>query len=166
MLITDWAIPKIDSLELARRLRALSSASQYIYIILLTGKSDQQNMLMGFSEGGVDDYIVKPFEAAELKMRIQVGNRVIRSKRSQRQYSQRLERTVIRQTKAIRDTQNEIINRLFNALEYPDQETDGHVRHNGVISAFLYESLGWNPLQVERHAFGRATARRGQNRRA
>lgn len=73
MLITDWAIPKIDGLELARRLRALSSASQYIYIILLTGKSDQQNMLMGFSEGGVDDYIVKPFEAAELKMRIQVG---------------------------------------------------------------------------------------------
>ena len=149
MLITDWSMPEMDGLELARRVRALSESTKYIYIILLTGKGDFDDIVQGFEQGGVDDYIVKPFEANELHLRIQVGNRVIKAERSQRLYSQHLEAIVREQTKAIRETQNEIISRLFNALESYDQETGGHVRRIGLMSAFLSQIMGLPANQVE-----------------
>lgn len=149
MLITDWSMPNLDGVELARRVRDLSSASQYIYIILLTSHNDFEDMIQGFSMGGVDDYIVKPFEAAELQLRIQVGNRVIQAERTQRLYSQSLERVVRQQTEALRDTQREIISRLFNALESRDHETGDHVRRIGVMSSYLGKMLGWSSHQVD-----------------
>lgn len=149
MLITDWSMPEMDGLELARQVRALSESSKYIYIILLTGKGNFDDIVQGFEQGGVDDYIVKPFEASELQQRIQVGSRVVNAERSQRVYSQHLEAIVREQTKAIRETQNEIIVRLFNALESYDQETGSHVRRIGLLSAFTSKIMGYPPDFVE-----------------
>ncbi|MDR1947737.1 MAG: response regulator [Desulfovibrio sp.] len=143
MLITDWSMPKMDGVQLARRVRALSSVSQYIYIILLTGKGELNDRIRGFTVGEVDDYVVKPFEAMELRMRIQVGGRVIRAERTQRMYNRSLEDVVRRQTEEIRETQQEIISRLFSALESRDQETGEHVLRIGELSAGLGRRLGW-----------------------
>lgn len=142
ILITDWSMPEMDGLELARRVRALSEVSQYIFIVLLTGKGSYSDIVQGFEEGGVDDYIVKPFEAGELRLRIHVGKRLIEAERAERSYGQHLETIVHEQTKAIRETQNEIISRLFSALESYDQETGCHVRRIGVMSAFLAQLMG------------------------
>lgn len=150
LLITDWGMPQLDGLELAHRVRGLSSRSEtYIYIILLTGHNDFSDRLLGFSRGGVDDYIVKPFDEAELQHRINVANRLITAERNQRLYSQHLEDVVRRQTEAIRLTQEEIISRLFSALESRDQETGDHVRRIGYISAQVGASLGWNDREVD-----------------
>ncbi len=149
MLITDWSMPGMDGLELARQVRALSSAGQYIYIVLLTSHNEFDDKIQGFALGGVDDYITKPFEAAELQLRTQVGNRMIQAERTQRLYSQSLERVVKQQTGAIRETQSEIISRLFNALESRDHETGEHVRRIGIMGAFLGRKLGWSAVQVE-----------------
>ncbi len=149
MLITDWSMPQMDGLELARRVRALSESSQYIYTILLTGKGDFSDIVQGFAQGGVDDYIVKPFEANELHLRIQVGYRMIKAERAQRTYSEHLEEVVREQTKAIRETQNEIISRLFNALESYDEETGSHVRRIGLMSAYLAYILGLPAHKVD-----------------
>ena len=62
MLITDWSMPEMDGLELASRVRLLSEKTKYIYIMLLTGRGAFSDIIQGFSQGGVDDYIVKPFE--------------------------------------------------------------------------------------------------------
>lgn len=149
MLITDWSMPQMDGLELARRVRALSESSQYIYIILLTGKGEYNDIVQGFAQGGVDDYIVKPFEAHELQLRVQVGKRVVKAERSQRLYGKHLEAIVREQTKAIRETQNEIVSRLFNALESYDEETGSHVRRIGLMSAFLAQIMGLPPNKVD-----------------
>ena len=149
MLITDWSMPGMDGLDLARRVRSLSESTQYIYIILLTGKSDLDDIVQGFTLGGVDDYIVKPFEAHELHSRVQVGKRLIQAERSQRLYSKHLEAIVREQTRAILETQNEIISRLVTALESYDEETGSHVRRIGIMSAFLARIMGLPPDQVE-----------------
>lgn len=149
MLITDWGMPSMDGVELARKVRAMSDASQYVYTILLTGRGDVGDMIKGFSQGGVDDYIVKPFEAAELRLRINVGNRVIRAERTQRSHSLDLEHIVRRQTEAIRETQGEIVSRLFSALESRDEETGSHMRRIGLMSAHLGEALGWGPRRMD-----------------
>jgi putative two-component system response regulator len=97
----------------------------------------------------VDDYIPKPFEMMELQMRIQVGCRLILSERTQRQHSTNLEAIVRRQTEAIRETQGEIISRLFSALESRDEETSNHVRRIGILSAHLGELLGLPPARID-----------------
>ena len=148
MLITDWDMPIMNGVELAKRARALREA-QYLYIILLTGKGEYSDRLHGFTEGGVDDYVIKPFEIDELKLRIQVGIRVIQAERSLREYTQGLERIVRNQTQAIRDTQSEIIARLFNALLSRHAETGSHVRRIGIMSAFIAEKLGWSSADVD-----------------
>lgn len=148
MLITDWNMPIMNGVDLAKRARSLREA-QYLYIILLTGKGDFVDRLHGFAEGGVDDYVVKPFKIDELKLRIQVGIRVIQAERSLREYTTGLERIVRNQTQVIRDTQSEILSRLFNALVSRHAESGSHVRRIGIISAFLAEKLGWMASDVE-----------------
>ncbi|GHV56929.1 two-component system response regulator [Deltaproteobacteria bacterium] len=149
MLITDWSMPRLDGLELAHRVRGLSSHSRYIYIILLTSHGEFSDRILGFTRGGVDDYIVKPFEEAELQHRINVANRIITAERQQRLHSRHLEEIVRRQTETIRQTQDEIITRLFSALESRDQETGDHVRRIGLISAQMCGYLGWSRPEVD-----------------
>ncbi len=148
MLITDWSMPVMDGLELANRVRQLTSNQQYIYIIMLTARNEFSDKLEGFTQGGVDDYIVKPFEGSELLLRIQVGNRLIEAERAQRQINANLQQLVEEQTRIIRDTQEEIVSRLFNALESRDGETGGHVFRIGLMSAHMGRLIGWSEDDV------------------
>nr|WP_245168153.1 ATP-binding protein [Desulfobaculum xiamenense] len=90
MLITDWMMPEMDGLELARRVRRDGGERQYTYIILLTAKSDIDDMVTGFREGEVDDYVVKPFVASELEVRLQVGERLLALERRQKEINRSL----------------------------------------------------------------------------
>ncbi len=149
MLITDWNMPVMDGLELARRVRNYSTGHQYIYIILLTGRGEFNDRLEGFSEGGVDDYMVKPFDGSELHMRIQVGNRVINAERMQREVNTHLQSMVRDQTKLIRKTQEEIVNRLSTALRFRDGDMGGYVYRIGPLSAAMGKLLGWDANRVD-----------------
>ncbi len=149
LLITDWDMPGLDGLELAGRVRRLSAESKYIYIIILAERGEPEDRILAFTRGGADDCIVKPIEVAELRQRLGAAGRLIMAERSQRLYSQSLERVVRRQSEAIHQTQGEIISRLFSALESRDQETGDHVRRIGFISARLGFYLGWEEPEVE-----------------
>lgn len=61
----DLGLPDIDGFEVARRVRLFSDA----YIIMLTGRADEMDTLLGL-ETGADDYITKPFRPRELRARI------------------------------------------------------------------------------------------------
>ena len=65
LIILDYLMPVMDGVETCRRIRQFSD----VPIILLTAKGSEQDALAGF-EAGADDYIVKPFRAAELVARI------------------------------------------------------------------------------------------------
>ena len=149
MLITDWSMPRMDGLELSNTVRSLSSGSRYIYIILLTSHDEFSDRVRGFAQGGVDDYIVKPFEEGELLHRITVANRIIMAERQLLHHNRDLQALVRRQTETIRQSQEEIITRLFSALESRDQETGQHVRRIGFISAQLGTYLGWGQDEVD-----------------
>jgi CheY-like chemotaxis protein len=75
LLILDWMMPNMDGLELCRKLRE-DPAKHSTYIIMLTAKSDKKDIVMGL-EVGADDYITKPFDREELRVRVRVGARII-----------------------------------------------------------------------------------------
>lgn len=149
MVITDWMMPKMDGLTLASNLRTLTVGGCYTYIILLTSRNEPADMVNGFKAGGVDDYVVKPFSTEELEARIAVGERVIKLERAQRDYSKTLETIVSRQTRQIRNSQEEIVVRLLSALAFRDNETAEHVRRIGLTSALLAQNLGWSTSRVD-----------------
>jgi diguanylate cyclase (GGDEF)-like protein len=75
LAILDWMMPGLDGTEVCRRVRA-QHKSRYIYLILLSARSDQQDIVEAL-EAGADDYITKPFHAGELRARIRSAVRVV-----------------------------------------------------------------------------------------
>ena len=148
ILLTDWMMPEMDGIELVRNIRR-GPNSDYIYIILLTAKSEKQDMLEGLLGSEVDDYIVKPFDPDILRARISVGARTVALERTLRKYSQGLEKLVQHQTSVIKKTKEETIFRLLTALETRDKETAGHVRRMALYSSLTAEAAGWTPESVD-----------------
>ena len=75
LLILDWMMPHLDGLELCRRVRK-QSEEEYVYIILLTAKVEKEDIIEGL-EAGADDYITKPFNMQELKVRLRAARRIL-----------------------------------------------------------------------------------------
>ena len=67
VVVLDLALPGIDGLTLARRLR--EDAGKSMPILMLTARDTLEDKLKGF-EAGADDYLVKPFELRELEARL------------------------------------------------------------------------------------------------
>jgi DNA-binding response OmpR family regulator len=65
LIVLDLMLPKIDGLEVFRRLRAKSS----VPVIMLTAKGEETDRVVGL-ELGADDYITKPFSPRELVARV------------------------------------------------------------------------------------------------
>lgn len=75
MAVLDWIMPGRDGIEVCRAIRQ-QEEQRYTYIILLTGKNAKKDLLEGL-EAGADDYIVKPFDPNELRVRIRTGARIV-----------------------------------------------------------------------------------------
>jgi two-component system cell cycle response regulator len=80
LAILDWNMPGIDGIELSQKIRNeyQKEDSKYIYIILLTGRGGQDDIIQGLSTGA-DDYMIKPYSNVELKYRVQNGERIIKN---------------------------------------------------------------------------------------
>lgn len=76
LAILDWMMPGMDGVTICREIRTQERQS-YIYVILLTAKTKKEDVIEGL-EAGADDYIAKPFDAHELKVRVRAGSRIIR----------------------------------------------------------------------------------------
>jgi two-component system, cell cycle response regulator len=75
LIILDWMMPGMTGLEVCRRIRQRGS-EPYTYILLLTSKSQKEDLIEGM-EAGADDYITKPFDQSELQVRLRAGTRLV-----------------------------------------------------------------------------------------
>ncbi len=75
LVLSDWVMPGMSGLEFCRAFRALNR-EQYSYFILLTSKSEKQEVARGL-DAGADDFLIKPLEADELRARIPAGARIL-----------------------------------------------------------------------------------------
>jgi DNA-binding response OmpR family regulator len=72
--VLDWMMPAVDGLELCRRVRQ-NPACARAYVIVLTGRSAPEDLVTGL-DSGADEYLLKPFNLAELGARIRAGIRI------------------------------------------------------------------------------------------
>src|SRR5271170_1209542 len=66
--ILDWVMPGLTGPEVCKRVRDNSHGSDaaYIYLLLLSSKSQKEDLIEGL-ESGADDYLTKPFDQHELR---------------------------------------------------------------------------------------------------
>jgi diguanylate cyclase (GGDEF)-like protein len=72
--ILDWMMPGVDGLAVCRLVRQRSTP--YVYVIVLTAKQRREDMVAAL-DAGVDDFLTKPFDPLELRVRVQSGKRVL-----------------------------------------------------------------------------------------
>jgi two-component system, cell cycle response regulator len=75
LAVLDWMMPGMEGPEVCRRMREHPDWP-YVYILLLTARTQKTDILRGL-ESGVDDYLTKPFDSQELRARIHVGQRIL-----------------------------------------------------------------------------------------
>jgi DNA-binding response OmpR family regulator len=75
LAILDWMMPGLDGPEVCRLVRT-EAAHPNAYLILLTSRDGRADIVNGL-QAGADDYLVKPFDPAELQARLHVGTRVL-----------------------------------------------------------------------------------------
>ncbi len=79
LAVMDWMMPGIDGVEVCRRVRA-AAREPYIYIVLLTARTESQDLVHGM-DAGADDYLTKPFHPQELRVRMRAGWRILELQR-------------------------------------------------------------------------------------
>jgi two-component system, cell cycle response regulator len=77
LAILDWVMPGLAGPEVCKRVRSAAKEKDiYTYILLLTSKSQKEDLIEGM-ESGADDYLTKPFDQHELKVRLRSGTRIV-----------------------------------------------------------------------------------------
>lgn len=75
LVITDWEMPELDGIELCQAIRA-EDFDGYVYVILLTSRGATKDIVAGLT-AGADDFMTKPFDPAELRVRVRAGVRIL-----------------------------------------------------------------------------------------
>jgi two-component system, cell cycle response regulator len=130
LAILDWMMPRKDGLQVCAAVRARPGRA-YVYILLLTARTRKDDLLEGL-ESGADDYLTKPFHAAELRARLQVGQRILEL---QTGLIQAREELLFRAT---HDELTGLVNRRV-ILEAIAREHSRHTRHGGSFAVIVLD---------------------------
>src|SRR3972149_3088554 len=123
-------MPEADGVEVCRAIRA-RAREPYVYIILLTAKGHQTDIIEGL-EAGADDYITQPFDLQELKARLRAGTRMLEL---QEQLVTAREQLRIQAT---HDSLTGLLNRMA-ILEALDREVTRANRENRTVAVMMAE---------------------------
>jgi diguanylate cyclase (GGDEF)-like protein len=74
LAIIDWMMPGMDGIDVCRLIRGRVK-DRYIYLIMLTSRSETEFVVEAMN-AGADDFIGKPFNVEELQVRIRAGRRI------------------------------------------------------------------------------------------
>ncbi len=147
LILLDINMPHLDGYQVMEQIKALNDPC-LPPIVILTAQHGRDYLLKALSLGA-RDFISKPFDRAELLMRVrnlldaQLGHRLV--------YQQKdvLEKMVNSRTEELNQTRLQVVRRLGRAAEYRDNETGYHIIRMSQMSALLARNLGWSEADTE-----------------
>jgi two-component system cell cycle response regulator len=128
LAVLDWMMPGLEGPEICREVRK-NSERAYSYLLLLTARSQKEDVLKGL-EAGADDYLTKPFDAQELRARLHVGQRILDLQRNLLAATDEL------RFRATHDILTGISNRA-SVLDALKRESARQVREGGSLGVIL-----------------------------
>jgi putative two-component system response regulator len=149
LILLDLTMPHLDGLAVMTQLRHTIPDGTYLPILVLTADLTAETKQRALSTGA-KDFLLKPFDATEVLLRI--GN-LLETRRLHlelRRHNQLLEQRVRDRTAQLEQARNEILQRLALAAEYRDDDTHQHTLRVGESSALLAAALGLPDEHVQR----------------
>lgn len=134
LVLLDLHMPGMDGAEVLAAMRQLVPTETFLPVIVLTADSSAETKKKVLELGAMD-FITKPFDPAEVLLR--VGN-LLRT----RYLHLRMEAIIRARTESLRDAHAEILERLAYAGEFRDDDTGRHAQRVGIVSARIAQALG------------------------
>jgi putative two-component system response regulator len=136
IVVTDWEMPRMDGRALIESIRNARGAG-YTYLIMLTSHAEKADLVDGM-DAGADDFLAKPFDRDELRVRLNAGERIIRLERELAALNRHLEEKVAKRSAELVRSRDAVIFGLAKLAESRDRDTGQHLER---ICAFT-EILG------------------------
>ena len=148
LLVLDLHMPEVDGYEVLQELGALTGASEYFPVLVLTGDQALSARRKALQAGAMD-FLRKPFDPAEAEVR--AGN-LLRLRYLYRHMAterDRMEDIVAARTAELADTRSELLHRLARAAEYRDDVTGRHAARVGLLASRIASEIGLEPRVVD-----------------
>jgi putative two-component system response regulator len=166
LVLTDAHMPNLDGFDVARRIRETRSSDE-LPIVMVTSLEARQDRLRAY-EAGINDFINKPVDHTELKLRLKWLLELKSARDQLRRSKQTLEDTVQLRTRELRHALEEVtraqrlvqeghldtIRRLTIAAEYKDHDTRQHIERIGRYAEIVGHAMHLAPRTIDliRHA--------------
>jgi putative two-component system response regulator len=147
IILVDYLMPEVDGIEFLRLVREHANHAD-VPVIMITAEADRDVRLRAL-ESGASDFLRKPVDAIELRVRVRNLLKLHESQKLLRDQARHLQEEVNKAVEKLRTQEREIILRLSRATESRDAETGMHVLRIGRYCRLIAEALG---LDAERCA--------------
>jgi putative two-component system response regulator len=148
LVLLDLHMPYMGGMEVLEALTAKISPGEFLPIVILTADANREPRQACLAKGA-KDFLIKPFDAPEVLVRIRnlLETRLLHLEL--RGYNETLEAQVRLRTWELEQARNDVIERLAVAAEYRDDATGGHIQRVGKLSADLAAAMGLPEREVE-----------------
>lgn len=143
LILLDISMPDLDGFKLCSMIKEISEIKN-IPIIFVTVHASSEFVVKGFECGGVD-YIVKPFNAEEVKVRVATHLKIQELQNKLSEVNKNLERKVQEQIVKISDAQMETIYSLAKLAQSRDDDTGQHLERVRRYCSVIAENLSQDP---------------------
>jgi len=147
LILLDINMPYLDGFQVMEQLAALNDPL-LPPIIILTAQARSEIMLRAFA-AGARDFLGKPFDRYELLARVRNMLHAHMAHRFVHEQNSVLEDMVRARTRALQESQLEIVRRLGRASEYRDNETGAHIMRMSHIAELLAKACGMSAAECE-----------------
>lgn len=140
IIMTDLSMPGTDGYEFISILKG-NTITREIPIIIISGMNSQEEKIRGFEAGAVD-FIPKPFDIAEVRVRLDTHLKMYRMKQEMEHYNQKLNVMVQHQMQRVEEEQRNILYALARLTEHANvKEGYSHLENVAYNSRILAQSL-------------------------
>lgn len=141
LILLDLHMPEMDGFEVLERLRDSLPVDSYLPVLILTADASTETKLKALDAGAMD-FLIKPFDATEVVLRV-------RNLLHTRRLHLHMEAQVRERTRALEESQLEVLERLAHAAEFRDDDTGQHTKRVGEVAANLARAMGLPDVEVE-----------------
>jgi diguanylate cyclase (GGDEF)-like protein len=128
LALLDWMMPELDGPAVCRKVREMRN-DRHVHLVLLTSRNSKHDIVEGL-QSGADDYLIKPFDPAELKARLHTGLRILQLEDNLWEAREKM------QYKATHDSLTSLLNR-GTIIEMLARELNRSRREKGCITVVL-----------------------------
>jgi len=138
LALVDYMMPGFNGIDVVKTLRAMPGGAD-LPVVMLTGRDAIRYAAL---DAGVTDFLTKPFDTVEVKLRIRNMLKLREAQNNLRDKASWLAEEVRKATSALVLREEEVIFRLSRAAEYRDSDTGQHIERMAKYSLLIAEALG------------------------